>query len=85
LAQPARRAVAEGPSFAQNEDLPHNKKMLNKAVKQVIYEPFHPKWREIEAKIISPELELLFNGKETVDEAVAKIVPQVNRLLVSAD
>ncbi len=85
LAQPARRAVAEGPAFAENNDPPANKKMLNKAVEYVIYDPFHPRWREIEAKVVSPELERLFNGKQSVDETVAKIVPQVNELLASKD
>ena len=77
--------MAEGPAFAGNNDPPANKKMLNKAVEYVIYEPFHPKWREIEAKVISPELELLFNGKQSVDETVAKIVPQVNEFLAAKD
>ncbi|MBI4550012.1 MAG: sugar ABC transporter substrate-binding protein [Candidatus Omnitrophica bacterium] len=85
LAQPARRAVAEGPAFAQNTDPPANKKMLNRAVEDVVYDPFHAKWREIEAKIISPELELLFNGKETAEEAAQKMVPQVNEFLKSSD
>ncbi len=85
LAQPARHAVAEGPAFAENNDLPLNKKMLNRAVENVVYEPFHPKWREIDAKVISPELELLFNGKESVEQAVSKIVPQVDELLHSKD
>ncbi len=85
LAQPARKAVAEGIAFAQNQEPPANKKMLNKAVQYVIYDPFHPKWREIEAKVISPELELFFNGKQNVDETVSKIVPQVDELLASKD
>lgn len=85
LAQPARRAVAEGPAFAANEDPPANKKMLNEAVKRVVYDPFHPKWREIEAKVIQPELDLLLNGKRTVEQAAAKMVPEVNALLASKD
>jgi ABC-type glycerol-3-phosphate transport system substrate-binding protein len=85
LAQPARRQVAEGTAFARNTDPPANKKMLNQAVEDVVYDPFHPKWREIEAKIISPELELLFNGKEDAEEAVQKMVPQVNEFLKSSD
>lgn len=85
LAQPARVAVSQGPAFAQNQDIPLNKKMLNEAVQYAAYEPFHPRWREIEAKIITPELDLLFNGKETVEEAVAKIVPEVNALLNSSN
>jgi multiple sugar transport system substrate-binding protein len=81
LAQPARREVAEGPDFAGHEALPENKKMLNEAVQYVLYDPFHPKWREIEAKVVAPELDLLFNGKQGVEETAAKIVPLVNELL----
>lgn len=85
LAQPARIAVAEGPAFGANTDAPLGKGMLNEAVKHVVYSPYHPKWREIEAKIVMPALELLFNGKASVDETVARIVPQVNELLRSSE
>ncbi len=81
LAQPARKTVAEGPAFAQNDAPPLNKKMLNEAVRCTVYDPFHPQWREIDAKIITPELELLFNGRESVDEAVGKIASQTDDAL----
>jgi len=81
LAQPARKTVAEGPAFAQNDAPPANKKMLNEAVRYTVYDPFHPQWREIEAKIITPELELLFNGRESVEEAAGKIVSQTDAVL----
>lgn len=85
LAQPARVAVAQSAAFAQNQDAPLNKKMLNEAVQYAVYEPFHPKWREIEAKAITPELDVLFNGKESVDEATAKMVSAVNAILNSSN
>jgi len=85
LAQPARRSVAESKAFAGGKEPPTNKGMLNKAVRFTVYEPFHLKWREIEAKIVSPELDLLFNGKESVDDAVKKIVPRIDALLASTE
>ncbi|MDD5085856.1 MAG: sugar ABC transporter substrate-binding protein [Candidatus Omnitrophica bacterium] len=81
LAQPARIAVSKGPDWATDQSPPLNKGMLNEAVKDVVYDPFSIKWSEAKAKIIEPEFDLLFNGKETVEEAVTKIVPKVNELL----
>jgi len=81
LAQPARKAVSEGPAFAKNDGLPLNKKMLNEAVQYARYDPFHPMWRELEGKVITPELELLFNGRETVPEAMDKLVPEIDDAL----
>ncbi len=86
LAQPARIAVSEGPDWAgDTSSPPANKGMLNEAVKYVVYDPFSIKWREARSKIIEPEFDLLFNGKETVEKAVTKITPRVNKLLQSKD
>ena len=81
LTQPSIKSIAEGPHFAQSPALPKNKLMLNEAIKYVVYEPFHPKWREINELYLVPELDLVFNGTETVKEAVAKIAPEANKLL----
>jgi ABC-type glycerol-3-phosphate transport system substrate-binding protein len=81
LAQPALISIAEGEYWAQSDELPLNKKMLNEAVEYVVYAPFHTKWREARGLHIDREFDLLFNGKETVDEAVEKLVPKVNALL----
>jgi len=85
LAQPARMAVAEGENWAKDPQSPQNKGMLNEAVKHVVYSPFHFKWREIQNKVIQPELDLLLNGKETAAEAVAKMAPQIEQMLASKD
>lgn len=83
LAQPALRSVAESEHWATHPAPPQNKKMLNEAVKYIVFDPFHPKWPEIQAKVITPEFDLLFNGKETAEEAAKKIAPKVNELLAS--
>ncbi len=81
LTQPSIKSIAEGPYFAGSPALPKNKSMLNEAIKYVVYEPFCPKWREINELYLVPELDLIFNGTETVKEAVAKIAPEANKLL----
>lgn len=81
LTQPALRPVAEGPQWAQSPLPPAHKGMLNEAVKYVVYEPFIPEWREISELHILPELDLVFNGKQSAAAAAAKIVPKVNAAL----
>lgn len=82
LAQPALRDIARGKAWAQNNDLPRNKKMLNEAVKYAVYGPFIAQWKEIEQRYIDPELELAFRGNKTIEEAVQNIVFQANKLLM---
>lgn len=81
LTQPAIKSTAMGPHFAGNLTPPRNKGMLNEAVKYVEYEPFHLKWREINELHLTPQLDLVFNGTETVEEAITKVTPEANRLL----
>ena len=81
LAQPANRVVAEGPAWAQNDLPPVSKRLLNEAVRHVVYDPFIPEWREIYELYILPELDLVFHGQQSAAEAAAKIVPKVNAIL----
>jgi len=81
LAQPANRKIAEGPHWAGSPKKPLNKGMLNKAVRYVIYSPFHSKWREIEEKYLSPELDYLLLGEETAEEFAHKLTPIINKML----
>lgn len=81
LAQPAIIDIAEGEHWSLNNNPPKNKKMLDEAMKYVVYEPFHPAWREAEEVYINPELDLVFNGKKTAQEAVSSFIDQVNGLL----
>ncbi len=81
LAQPARIAVSESEHWATNPAPPDNKKMLNEAVKYIVFDPFHPRWREIEDKYLRPAFELVFTGKKTAQDAAQELEPQINALL----
>ena len=81
LTQPVIKSIAMGPYFAESPALPKNKAMLNEAIKYVVYEPFHSKWREINELYIVPELDLVFNGTENAKEATAKMAVEANKLL----
>lgn len=83
LAQPARVKVAEGPAFAKNPKPPKNKDMLNEAVKYVVYEPFHSRWREIKSLYITQKLDLVYMGKLGVEEAMDQLNPKINKILES--
>lgn len=81
LSQPSRIAVAEGPDFAASDSPPANKKMLNEAVKHLVFSPFHPKWREIQDKYILPQLDLVFTGRRSAQEAMNEAAPKANQVL----
>jgi len=81
LAQPANQIISKGKHWALSNKPPLNKKMLNEAVKHIVYFPFSQNWRRINDSIIGPEFDLMFNGQITPEEAVANITPSANKLL----
>ena len=81
LTQPAIRSIAMGEHFAGDSNPPKNKGMLNEAVGYVVFEPFHVNWREINELYLGPKLDLVFNGTETVENAMAVVTPAANKLL----
>lgn len=81
LAQPARISVAESKHWTGNSAPPQNKKMLNEAVQHIVFDPFHPRWREIEDKYLRPAFELVFSGKKTAEDAAAELEQKINTLL----
>ncbi len=85
LTQPANRLIAEGPFWAGSDLPPKNKKMLNEAVKYVTYNPFHRAWRRITDLLINPELDMVFNGSQSAQQAMKKIVPKIDQLLQSPE
>ncbi len=81
LAQPANKKIADGEFWAQSKEMPLNKKMLNEAVNYVTYNPFDMNWAKALQLYITPKLELVFNGKLDVKEAVSLFIKNVNDLL----
>ena len=60
---------------------PLNKKMLNKAVNYVVYEPFNAKWQEAQDKYLVTGLDKLFDNKITTSQFAATVVPKINKLM----
>ncbi len=81
LAQPAMMSIAMSSLWANDGKIPYNKKMLDSAMKYVIYDPFTPAWREAKEMYVIPELDLLFGGKKTAQSAVAAFINKVNYLI----
>jgi len=81
LAQPAIMSIAMSNLWANDGRVPYNKKMLDGAMKYVVYDPFTPVWREAKEMYIIPELDLLFGGKKTALQAVAAFINKVNDLI----
>ena len=59
--------------------------MLNEAVQYVTYNPFHAAWRQIADLVINPELDLVYSGQESAEQALQKVVPKIDRLLQESD
>lgn len=83
LAQPSRISVAKSEAWAENPAPPENKKMLNDAVKYIIFSPFDSRWREIEDKYLKPQLDLVLNGKKSAEDFAKEVTPQINAVLQS--
>lgn len=81
LAQPAIKEIAESSHWAGDNKPPKNKRMVNDAMKYVVYDPFSTAWREAKDMYIIPELDLIFNGKKTVEQAVKAFTSKVTNLL----
>ncbi len=81
LAQPAFKDIALGPLFAGSPLPPKNKKMLNEAVKYIVFEPAHPRWKEARERYLEPKLELVFSGKISLEKALKEVTPLINSLL----
>jgi multiple sugar transport system substrate-binding protein len=72
LVQPALKKVAESADFLDGKD-PLNKKMLLKAVDYSIDVPLATNWKEVQNGNIYTELDKVWIGNETAEEAIAKL------------
>jgi len=72
LVQPALKKVAESPAFLDDKD-PHHKKFLLTAVDYAVDDPMATNWREVKQGIIVPELDKVWIGAETAQQAVDKL------------
>lgn len=73
---PARISAAEMDPFADNPEMARAQEMSE----HVVMLPRHPEWKKID-EIIQRELQLVFNGEKTAEEAMATAKPEVEALL----
>ncbi|WP_047980618.1 extracellular solute-binding protein [Ornithinibacillus contaminans] len=73
---PARISAAEQDPYADNPEMARAQEMSS----QVVMLPRHPEWKKID-EIIQRELQLVFNGEKTAEEAMATAKPEVEALL----
>ncbi len=81
LAQPASISLSESKVWAKAPGKPQNKKMLNEAVKYIIFDPFTPKWSYIQKNIISLYMDPVFLGNKPLKPALDKITKEINKIL----
>ncbi|MCM3611621.1 extracellular solute-binding protein [Planococcus sp. MERTA32b] len=73
---PARISAAEKDPFAENPEMARAMEMSE----QVVMLPRHPEWRKID-EAIQTELQLVFNGEKTAEQAMADAKVVVDGLL----
>lgn len=73
---PARISAAEQDPYADNPEMARAQEMSS----QVVMLPRHPEWKKID-EIIQRELQLVFNGEKTAEEAMSTAKPEVEALL----
>jgi len=77
LLQPAIKKLAESEVFLDGKN-PKNKKIVLKAVDNIIFYPFFAEWEEINIGFTAPALDRVWSGKETAEEAMKRVVPEIN-------
>jgi multiple sugar transport system substrate-binding protein len=77
LLQPAIMKLAESPAFLDGKT-PKNKKIVIPAVRHIIFYPLHERWEEINVSYTAPALDKVWNNRETAEQAMKKLVPEIN-------
>jgi len=78
LAVPVLMSVARSPIFLDNQP-PDNKKMILDAIQYSVYNPLCVNWTEVHDGMMGPELDRVWNGTDTPEEAMEKIKPLLDK------
>lgn len=73
LLQPSMKSLVRSPYFNESEEKPLNKRMLDKAVQYINFDPFHPNWPQFNNTVVGMNMELYFRNQVSLDEALRKI------------
>ncbi|MFH1369478.1 MAG: sugar ABC transporter substrate-binding protein [Elusimicrobiota bacterium] len=81
LAQPANIRLASGSIWVGDNKKPNNKTMLNEAAKYMVFQPFHPAWREVEVKLIPEIMHNVMRGDMSVKDGADQLTKRINMRL----
>jgi multiple sugar transport system substrate-binding protein len=76
--QPAIIKLANSKLFLDDERH-KNKKIMLTAVKNIVFSPLMPEWEMMNVHYISPRLDNIWNGKESVEKVMKDITSQCNK------
>lgn len=82
VALPAMIKVATSPVFLESVP-PRNNRAWFQFAADVRTPPYNERFEEMQNQIMYPELNRVWRGEESVQQAVSRIVPQVDKLLAS--
>jgi multiple sugar transport system substrate-binding protein len=80
---PSRVSVGTGPKFLDPTKPPANAKGFTQAQEYIVRDPVHVKWPELSSRILTPNMDLLWNGSKTAAEVVKAIKTDGDALLAS--
>jgi multiple sugar transport system substrate-binding protein len=80
---PARTAVATGDKFLDPTKPPTNAKGFAQAQEYVVRDPVHVRWPEISSRILTPNMDQLWNGSKTAADVVKAIKTEADKLFAA--
>ena len=81
---PARVSVGNSNKFLDPTKPPANAKGFVQAQEYIVRDPVHVKWPELSSRILTPNMDMLWNGSKTAAEVVKAIKTDGDALLASS-
>ncbi|HEY9076701.1 MAG TPA: extracellular solute-binding protein [Anaerolineaceae bacterium] len=80
---PARTSVATGPKFLDPSKPPANAKGFAQAQEYVVRDPVSVKWPEISSRLLTPNMDTLWNGSKSPADVVKAFKAEADALLAA--
>jgi multiple sugar transport system substrate-binding protein len=80
---PARTSVVTGNKFLDPSKPPTNAKGFAQAQEYVVRDPVHVRWPEVSSRIVTPNMDSLWNGSKTAADVVKAIKTEADKLFAA--
>ena len=80
---PARASVATGNKFLDPSKPPTNAKGFAQAQEYVVRDPVHVRWPEVSSRILTPNMDQLWNGSKSAADVVKAIKTEADKLFAA--